>query len=210
MLILVVDLVINDGEVFLLKRHAFKIPQVVVPMVFLVVVYFLYTLHMRGILLNQVKMEAYIKSYGLFAPVALIFIYILFTMFPVVPSTVATIVGIIVFGPFMGFIYNYLATVIGSIINFLISKKFGKNVVIKIVGEKRYDNYVLKYGNNPKFVYLFTFLIFIPFAPDDILCYFVGLTNMSYKKFITIIVTMKWFTPLLYSLGAFGYFAIVT
>ncbi len=193
----------------MIRKHAFKIPQVVVPMVFIVIVYFLYTLHMKGILLDQVKMQEYIKSYGVFAPMALFVIYILFTMFPIVPSTVATIVSILVFGPFLGFIYNYIATVVGSIINFTISKKFGKKIVVKIVGEKKYEDYVLKYGDNPKYTYIFSFLIFIPFAPDDILCYFTGLTSMTYKKFILIIVSFKWFTPLLYSLSAFGYFTFL-
>ena len=42
------------------------------------------------------------------------------------------------------------------------------------------------------------------FSPDDFLCYFSGLTHLSYKKFIIILLTSKPWTILAYSL-VFGY-----
>ena len=42
-----------------------------------------------------------------------------------------------------------------------------------------------------KFEIFFAICIFLPFAPDDLLCFLAGLTEMSYKKFITIILLGK-------------------
>ncbi len=194
----------------MIKKHAHKIPHVVVPLVLFLCIYFLFTLHARGILLDKVKLQEYIAGYGVFAPLVLMLVYILFTMFPIVPSTAASIISFMLFGPVMGFVYSYVATVIGSIINFSISKKFGKGLVVRIIGEKKYEDYVLKYGNHPKYTYIFAFMIFIPLAPDDILSYFTGLTSMSYKKFITIILLCKPFGAFLYALGAIGYFNVIS
>lgn len=41
----------------------------------------------------------------------------------------------------------------------------------------------------------------MPVAPDDFLCMLAGLTKMTYKKFITIIVLGKPASLLVYSLG---------
>ncbi len=170
----------------------------------------MYTLYAKGILFDQIKLQEYISAYGVLAPIVLILIYILFSMFPIVPSTAAAIISVMVFGPVMGFVYSYIATVLGSIINFTISKRYGKKIVLKIIGEEKYDKYFVKYGSNPKYTYIFAFLIFIPFAPDDILSYFTGLTEMSYKKFIVIILLCKPFGAFLFSLGGVGYFSFVS
>ena len=45
----------------------------------------------------------------------------------------------------------------------------------------------------------FALAIFFPVAPDDFLCYLAGVTKMSAKTYIAIIVLLKPFTILMYS-----------
>jgi hypothetical protein len=44
-------------------------------------------------------------------------------------------------------------------------------------------------------------MMFFPVSPDDFLCMLAGLTKMTYKKFIIIILVFKPFTLAAYTIG---------
>ena len=56
-------------------------------------------------------------------------------------------------------------------------------------------------GRGMKFDILFTLAILFPGAPDDLLCLIAGLTPMSLKKFILILLLTKPFSLAIYSIG---------
>ena len=55
-----------------------------------------------------------LQGFGLLAPLAFIAIQIIQTVLPIIPGGVSSAVGIIVFGPLEGFIYNYVGLLIGA------------------------------------------------------------------------------------------------
>ena len=73
----------------------------------------------------------------------------------------------------------------------LIKKMFKKELI---------DKYIGWLNKGKKFEKLFAAAIFLPVAPDDFLCYLAGVTDISTKKYIAIIVLLKPFTIALYSL----------
>jgi uncharacterized membrane protein YdjX (TVP38/TMEM64 family) len=111
------------------------------------------------------------------------------------------IVGIIVFGPWVGFLYNYIGICIGSIIVFMLSKRYGRHFVKGIVGERSYDKYIGWVERGKKFDKMFALAIFLPVAPDDLLCYIAGLTKMELRTFVAIILLGKPMSIAIYSLG---------
>jgi len=120
---------------------------------------------------------------------------------PIVPGAVSCVAGIIIFGPWVGFLYNYIGICIGSILVFLLSKKYGKDFVKGIIGEKSYNKYIGWIERGRKFDTMFALAIFFPVAPDDLLCYIAGLTKMKLEKFVAIILLGKPMSIALYSLG---------
>ena len=50
----------------------------------------------------------------------------------------------------------------------------------------------------------FAAAIFLPAAPDDVLCFIAGLTRMTWQKFTAIILLGKPFVIALYSLATAG------
>lgn len=106
-----------------------------------------------------------------------------------------------VFGPVFGFIYNYISIVIGSIIVFFIARKYGMPLIQKMFEQKLIDKYIGWLNGEKRFEKLFAIAIFMPVAPDDFLCYLAGITKISVKKYIAIIVLLKPFTIFTYSLG---------
>lgn len=143
----------------------------------------------------------YINSFGLFAPIMLFFIQFFQVIIPFLPGLFGCIAGSLLFGAVNGFWINYLAISIGSITAFFIAKKYGSPVVKGLIGEKFYDKY-LGWTMKDSFLWIFALAIFLPLTPDDELCLLAGLTPISKKKFILIIVTMKPWCILFYSIFA--------
>lgn len=142
----------------------------------------------------------YINGFGIYSSIAFILLQTLQVIFPIIPGGASCLVGVILFGPVEGFIYNYIGLCIGSIISFYLSKKYGLNLIKKLFPERMLDKY-LGYLNHPNYYKIFFWGILLPGAPDDFLCYLSGLTDMSYKKFILTIVIGKPLTLIGYSIG---------
>lgn len=132
--------------------------------------------------------QAYIRGFGLFAPFVFVFIQAFQVVVPVLPGFIGCVAGALLFGSVCGFVYNYVGICAGSIIAFFLAKHFGIPLVQAMFPSKKYN-------------VLFALSILLPLAPDDYLCYFSGLINMSVKKFVLIILLAKPWCILFYSFG---------
>ena len=130
--------------------------------------------------------QAYIRGFGLFAPFVFVFIQAFQVVVPVLPGFIGCVAGALLFGSVCGFVYNYVGICAGSIIAFFLAKHFGIPLVQAMFPSKKYN-------------VLFALSILLPLAPDDYLCYFSGLINMSVKKFVLIILLAKPWCILFYS-----------
>lgn len=152
-----------------------------------------------NIFTSQEALSKFLQKMGLVGPIIFIIIQIVQVIIPIIPGGISTAVGVLVFGPFYGFIYNYVGIVLGSIIVFLISKKYGMKIIKKLFKQSTINKYIGWLDNGSRFDKLFAFAIFMPVAPDDFLCYLAGVTKMNLKKFTAIIVLCKPATILAYS-----------
>ena len=159
-----------------------------------------------GLLTSQQKLQAFLLQAGIIAPIIFIIIQIVQCVIPIIPGGVSTVIGVIVFGPVFGFIYNYIGICIGSLFNFMIARQYGKETIIKITSQEQYDRYVSWLEKGQTFDKLFALAILLPCAPDDILCYLAGLTPMSYMKYILIILLCKPWSILVYSMSLHSIF----
>lgn len=150
---------------------------------------------------SQEKLTEFLSSIGIWGPIIFIIIQIIQVVIPIIPGGVSCAVGVLVFGPYCGFIYNYFSIVLGSIIAFLIAKKYGLPLINRMFNKKLIDKYIGWLDKGNKFEKLFALAIFLPVAPDDFLCYLAGLTKMTLKKFTIILLICKPATILAYSMG---------
>lgn len=135
------------------------------------------------------------------APIIFILLQIIQVVIPIIPGGISTAAGVLIFGPVAGFIYNYIGIALGSVIIFLLGRRFGKPLVLSLISDKTYNKYMHWLENQERFDKLFALAIFLPIAPDDALCLMAGLTNISLKKFIWIIVLAKPASIAAYSLA---------
>lgn len=146
------------------------------------------------------QLQAYMKRFGVFAPVILTVIQAIQVIIPVLPGWLGCVVGAGMFGAAGGFWCNYIGISAGSIISFLLAKRYGVELVRKMVPMEKYQKLV-DWVNTKKSYTLILFLaILLPLAPDDFLCWFSGLTGVASRRFIWIIIAAKPWCILFYSL----------
>lgn len=154
-----------------------------------------------GLFSSPESFRNFITSFGVWATLIFVLIQIIQVIIPILPGAAGCIAGIVIFGPWMGFIYNYIGICIGSILVFLLSKRYGKPLVKTMISEKAYNKYIAWVERGRKFDKMFALAIFFPVAPDDLLCYIAGLSKMKLQKFTTIILLGKPMSIAIYSMG---------
>lgn len=153
-----------------------------------------------GILTSQEAMAALIRGYGPWGPVLFLLIQIIQVVIPILPGGVSCLIGVLLFGPWWGFFYNYLGSCIGSLAAFGIAKLYGRPVLTRLFSADTIEKYDRWTRPGSHFDRLFALAIFFPVAPDDFLCYLAGTTKLSWRRFSAIIWLCKPFSIALYSL----------
>jgi len=102
------------------------------------VVVFLYVL-LKAILIPLIISEGFkdfTASLGFFGYFIVIGYTVLSHVFAPLAGTPGVLLGVTIYGVKTGMFLLYIASLISATINFWISKKFGRKLVIKLVGEK--------------------------------------------------------------------------
>lgn len=131
-----------------------------------------------------------------------ILLQIVQVVIPIIPGGVTTVVGFMAFGPVLGFILNYIGINIGSIILFLLTRRYGKPFILLFMDEKLFARYERKLTSST-YEKVFALNMLSPISPADILVMVTGLSKMSFKRFLYIILLCK---PI--SIIAYSYFWI--
>ncbi len=119
-----------------------------------------------------------------------------------IPSELVLIAGGLAFGFPFGWLVGALGSLVAAVLGFYISRKGGRSLAIRFVGEKGIkfaDNWFNRWG-----IWAVLLGRFAPFIPFDAISYSAGLTTMKLKNFMipTIIGTLP--RALFYtSLGSF-------
>jgi len=119
-----------------------------------------------------------------------------------IPSEFVLIAGGLAFGVVFGWLVGALGSIVAAVLSFYISRKGGRSLAIRFVGEKGIkfaDNWFSRWG-----AWAVLLGRFAPFIPFDAISYSAGLTTMKLKNFMipTIIGTLP--RALFYaSLGGF-------
>ena len=136
-----------------------------------------------GLLTSQERLQAFVASCGAAGGLLFVAFQMVQVVVPVLPGGLGCLVGVVLFGPVMGFVYNYVGICIGSLLAFAVARNCAR---------------------------LFALAIFFPVAPDDFLCYLAGTTSMTWRRFTTIILLGKPLSIALYSLGLTVLFQQIT
>ncbi len=144
--------------------------------------------------------QEWMKTFGVAGPLFLTVFQAIQVVLPIVPGYLGCAAGAISFGPWIGFICNYIGISAGSIAAYYLARKFGVDLVISLFSEKFYLKWKNRIAGKKSYdVFLFAATV-LPLFPDDFLCYFSGLVHMDSKKFIWIIIFGKPWCIIAYSI----------
>lgn len=144
------------------------------------------------------KLQEWVRGFGLFGPVLYVVAQTAQVVVPVIPGGVGIVAGPLLFGFWTGSLFNYIAVVLGSIIDFQVGRHVGLPAIRAVFKVGAVEKY-LAWTRHPNFARWFAVAIFLPVAPDDLLCYLAGTTGMSAKWFTLIIIIGKPWAVLIYS-----------
>ena len=155
----------------------------------------------QGIFTSPARLQEVVSSFGIWGTLVFTAFQAVQVVLPILPGGIGCLGGVLLFGAWRGFLYNYAGICLGSILAFLIAKHFGKPLLHCLFSESILQRYSTWSTSKHRFARLFALAIFLPVAPDDFLCYLAGTTEMELPQFTAIILAGKPFSIALYSLG---------
>ena len=120
----------------------------------------------------------FLDSTGIWAPVVYIILYAAgICLF--LPGTLLTGLGAALFGPYWGFVYVWIAAMIGSSAAFFIGRTLGREFAANLVGDKlkKYDDAIERNGFA---TVLYLRLAYFPFTPMN---FGMGLTKVHFRDY---------------------------
>lgn len=178
-----------------------KIMNYLVIIIMVIMVSFLVYAFTNGIFTTDVHLRNFLQKFGIFSALMFILIQITSVIFPVIPTSIGCVAGIIIFGPTRGFWYNYVAICIGSFVVYGLARYYGTDLVSSVIPPKIYEKYQGDTKHASRFEKVFLFAMVFPVSPDDVLCYMAGLSRMRIAFFSSAIFVGKAVSLLLYSYG---------
>jgi uncharacterized membrane protein YdjX (TVP38/TMEM64 family) len=131
---------------------------------------------------DQEQVRAWVEGLGAWGPMAIVFLEMVQALLAPIPGQAIEAVSGYLYGPWWGTLYPLIGMAIGSLITFLLARRFGRPLVIRLIGKQSMDRLddLERRGGAP-----FFFLIWLlPFAPDDLACVAAGLTPMPMRQFL--------------------------
>lgn len=134
-------------------------------------------------------LREYIASSGSMASIIyIIFCFLQVVLLPV-PGSIAVAVGVAMFGPLKCAIYAFIGIILGSFAAFIIGRLVGYKAVCWMVGKDTLDKWLEKIKGKDYLILSLMFLL--PAFPDDVLCFVAGLSSMTTKYFIIMIIVTR-------------------
>ena len=138
---------------------------------------------------DEQAFQAFLERFGIWMPILYILLQYLQVVILPIPSIVSTLAGVALFGAFYAMVYSLIGIILGSLTAFFIGKKLGFKAVAWLVGEDTLFKWQKKLKGKDNFILTAMFLL--PLFPDDILCFLAGLSSMSVKYFIVMIILTR-------------------
>jgi len=133
---------------------------------------------------SRKRLNAYVASFGAYAPLIFILLQALQVLFAPVPGELTGFIGGFLFGVGPGLVYSTIGLVLGSFLAFWISRRLGMPFVRRFAGQELMSKFDYLMEHKGAF---FSFIFFlIPGTPKDYFCYILGLSPMHVFTFMII------------------------
>jgi len=144
------------------------------------VLYVVTVLVLRQVGLEQVR--TWVEGVGIWAPIVFVAIGAVSLIIAPLSGSSTFIIGGAIFGKEIGWLLSLIASIIGCSINYWISKKLGRRVVIRLIGKDSLDELDL-FISGLRSHHSIIYMMLIMLLAQDVVSYAVGLTSIKYIPF---------------------------
>jgi uncharacterized membrane protein YdjX (TVP38/TMEM64 family) len=134
--------------------------------------------------LDRERMARFLHSLGPWSFAGFLLLQIVQVVAAPIPGEFVGFLGGYLYGPLVGIVLNTIGLTTGSIINFLLSRTFGRPAVDRFVDPRTMERFDFLLHHKGAFLVFLLFLL--PGFPKDYLCYILGLGHLSLMEFIMI------------------------
>lgn len=150
-----------------------------------IVVYAIYGKELLAFVKDTKGFRNWLDSFGGWAECVFVLIRAFQTVIKIVPAEPLEIGSGYAFGTFWGTVWCMAGTELGSAVIILLTKIFGKKLVLSFVSQEKIDSF--KFLNDQKRLTVTLFLIYlIPGTPKDVITFLIGLTKMKLWVFLLV------------------------
>lgn len=129
--------------------------------------------------------RAWVDSYGMLSRLAYIGMVVLQVIVALIPGEPFEIAAGYAFGAVEGTILSMLSCTLGSMIVFLLVRRYGMRLAALFFSREKLQS-VRFLKTNPKRDVLFLLIFMIPGTPKDLLCYYAGMTDIRLPVWLMI------------------------
>ena len=130
--------------------------------------------------------QAWVDAYGVCGKLIFVFMVVLQVLVALIPGEPIELAAGYAFGFWEGTVLTLAGFLIGSLIVFLLVRRYGVRLVAVFFAEKKIREF--SFLRNPKKTRTIAFLLMlIPGTPKDFLSYFAGLTQLTLKQWLWIV-----------------------
>lgn len=140
---------------------------------------------------DQESLRAYIQRFAPYSHLFFFLLQFLSVVLAPIPSNITALAGGVLFGTWVSFFLTFAAVVCASLLVFQLARWLGREFVTRVVGERVSAKYLDVIHAKTDIFLILAFLF--PFFPDDLLCILAGLTAISLRCFLIIVLlTRPW------------------
>lgn len=132
-----------------------------------------------GASLSKERIHALVGGFGLLAPLAHVVVYAVGST-ALVPATVFTLMGAVMFGKLLGGIYNLVGATAGAGLSFLLARSLGRDFAARLA-TSRLQDLDARAGEHGFMLICYLRLAYLPFGP---LNYAAGLTRIRFSDYL--------------------------
>ena len=127
------------------------------------------------------RVRVFFEGFEAWGPLMFFSIQAIRVVVPFVPAGPLIMVGVAVFGPWWGFALSLLGGFGGSVSVFLLARRFGHPMIVRLVGKKTLEKHTGKMGADGRWM-LGALMMPLP-AAGDAVCALAGLSEISLGRF---------------------------
>lgn len=141
-------------------------------------------------LFTQEKIFELIKDYKAFGPIPGILLPLLEAFLPFLPLFVFVIANTNAFGLWLGFLLTWIGSTLGSILVFLIIRKYGHTKFLSFIKKNKQVRKLTQWLDVHGFAPIFLLLCF-PFTPSAVVNIVAGLSRINRFQYVLAVMTGK-------------------